>query len=135
MQLPSQFQPFGQPTLIVVTDSQHAKLFLAFEQNVNVAGIVDVAADDVAPGREVMKSGKDHHVTGDHLYPALNKELMQRLHKQEFEKLAFTVPEDLENELKESLHIDLLKRADVFVPKNLMHHDLIDIVAEVQENM
>lgn len=146
------FHSFVKPTLIAVTDSLHAKFFLAFDRSVNESGGVDMRGElaqtakdrssirlSGGHGQSMTRSNDDQHeewashVTADHFYTALNKELMHRLQNQEFEALAVCVPEELKNELRDALHIDLLKRLETVVPKNLMHEDAIDIVAAVQE--
>jgi len=145
MQIPSELHPFEKPTFIVVTNTLKAKLFLAKDRSVEEIAVIDVTSDlknessdreklvDSGAGGKDFNNKKDH-ITKDHFYHALNKDLMRRLQNNEFEALAFTVPEDLENELKECLNVQLLKRAAAFVPKNLMNDDLIDIITVVQEN-
>jgi|GEM_PF-1164242 len=150
MQIPSQLHPFTKRTLIVVTNALKAKLFLANDQNVEKIAVVDVTSDleQETGEREAIKAGgagspifrsndeygtKKEHITKDHFYHALNEDLLHRLQKNEFEALIFTVPEELENELKEYLHGQLLKKTKKFVPKNLMNGGLLGVVAVVQE--
>jgi hypothetical protein len=59
---------------------------------------------------------------------------MRRLQNSEFDALVLTVPEDLKNELTESLHGQLYRKTEIVVPKNLMNEDLIDVVAAIQES-
>lgn len=144
MQIPSSLHPFQKRTLIVVTNTLKAKLFLANGQTVEEIAVVDVTSDleQESSSREALRDGgsghdedgtKKDHITKDHFYHALNKDLLHRLQNNEFEALIFTVPEELENELKEYLHFQLLKITKLFVPKNLMNDDLLDIVTIVQE--
>ena len=144
MQIPSSFQPFNKRTLIVVTNTLKAKLFLAQDQNVEEIGIIDVAADlaQESNDREALRDGgsghdedstKKDHITKDHFYHALNENLMHRMQNNEFDALVFTVPEELKNELKEYLHVQLLKKTTTFVPKNLMNDDLLDIIIMIRE--
>lgn len=144
MQIPSSLQPFHKRTLIVVTNTLKAKTFLADDTNITEAGEIDVTSDleQESSDREFLsdsgsghkeKSIKKDHITKDHFYNALNENLMHRMQNNEFDTLVFTVPEELENELKESLHGQLLKKTDLFVPKNLMNDDLLDIVTMIQE--
>lgn len=144
MQIPSQLRPFTKTTLIVVTNTLKAKLFLANDREAEEVSIIDVSADlelessdreklrDSGSGKDESSDKKDH-ITKDHFYHALNEDLMRRLQNNEFEALAFTVPEELENELKECLNVQLLKKATVFVPKNLMNDELLDIITVIQE--
>jgi len=144
MQIPSELRPYKKPTLIVVTNTMKAKLFLAKDREVEEISNIDVTKDleDESSGREKLSdsgagrdesSDKKDHITKDHFYHALNEDLMHRLQNNEFEAVAFTVPEELENELKEYLNVQLLKKAIAFVPKNLMNDDLLDIITVIQE--
>lgn len=150
MQLPSNLRPFPERVLIVITNTLTAKMFLASGLNVTEAGIVDVTSDLEqengerkaikfgGAGQPIFRSNdeygaKKEHLTKDHFYSALNDELMRRKQNNEFDSLAFTVPKELENELKESLHGQLLKKTKIFVPKNLMNDDLLDVAATIQE--
>ena len=144
MQIPSELRAYEKPTLIVVTNTMKAKLFLAKDREVEEISIIDVFKDfkDESSGREKLiasgaggneLSDKKDHITKDHFYHALNEDLIHRLQNNEFEALAFTVPAELENELKECLNVQLLKKTVAFVPKNLMNDDLVDIITVVQE--
>ena len=144
MQLPEQLHPFHVPTLIVVTDHVQAKLFLATDREIDLLETFSTKSENtdsdhhvVARGSGELSSsaGEDNRQawSREQLYEKLNVDLMLRLKKGQFEALAFTVPHDCVNVLKESLHIDLLKRAKAFVPKLLTNDDLLDIVAHVQQ--
>ena len=144
MQIPDTLHPFEKPTLIVVTDSVQAKLWRADGRTLEGPEQIDAQTgleqdtehvSGQSPGGAHFAENRDQasRDSREHLYHALSKTLMDRLHKQEFEVLVFTVPEEHENELKETLHVDLLKRALTFVPKHLTNDDPLDIVAHVQE--
>ena len=144
MQLPSSLKPFKHPTLIVVTDHQHALLFLANDRHLDAVGTLTIKHEHMTDrDRIAVKRGSGDMASAEpdldplewsreELYSKLSKELMHRWQNKEFEELAFTVPEEHENELKETLHIEILKRAKVFVPKILVKEDPLDIVAHVQ---
>lgn len=144
MQLPSSFRPFRKSTIIVATDHVQAKLFLANDRLVEPLQAISVKADRMMDrDRSAVKRGgvvvaaqhedEPQEWSREELYTKLSAELMRRLQNKEFETLAFTVPEEHENELKETLHIDLLKRARVFVPKLLTNEEPLDLVAHIQE--
>ncbi|HBR81144.1 MAG: hypothetical protein UX09_C0006G0018 [Candidatus Uhrbacteria bacterium GW2011_GWE2_45_35] len=147
MQIPSSLQPFPKKTLIVVTNSYKAKLFEADDRLLKTAGEVDVTSDLIQDSgeRETINLGgggfasndeigaKKEHITKDHFYNALNKELMHRLQNNEFAALVFTVPGDLKNELMESLHGQLLKKTALFIPMNLINEEPLEIIAAIQE--
>ncbi|OGL67021.1 hypothetical protein A2856_00845 [Candidatus Uhrbacteria bacterium RIFCSPHIGHO2_01_FULL_63_20] len=147
MKLPDPIRPFDQATLIVVTDNVQAKLFRADGRNVELVSVMSQKLEPMEQERMAiatgagMRSGDEHNPgdlkawTREHLYSELSKELMRRLQNGEFERLAFCAPEEHVEELKECLHVELLKRADAFVPKLLTNDDLQDIVAHVQEEM
>ncbi len=143
MQLPDHLHPFRQTTLIVVTDSVQAKLFRATDREVELIETISTKLEPMEQERSQIitgggaRSGDGHENnqkwTREQLYDQLSKNLMHRHQNHEFEALAFTVPQEHVNELKESLHVDLLKVADAWVEKNLTNDDLEDIVLHVQE--
>lgn len=146
MRIPDSLRPFEHPTLIVATDNVQATIYLADREEVAKVKHISAKADEL-PGERVQVgrgSGdlgsaepEDDRLdwSRERLYEELNMDLMHRLQAGEFEAIAFTAPHDVINELKESLHIDVLKRAVAFVPKNLMKEELVDLVAHVQEEM
>lgn len=139
MQLPNNLREFDVPTLLVVTDNTQAKLYLVNGRSVTFAGQL---SSDYPPRDSVERtstatpagmhsaeqSEKLKVVSRAKLYHELSDELMRRLQKQEFVRLALAAPEERLEDLKESLHIDLLKRTEQFLPKNLVGSDPIDIV-------
>ncbi len=140
MQIPEPLRAFHEPTLIVVTDNTQAKLFLAKERSVEPVGIFSTELEKMTDRDRVgiklssgaMVSGEqnEHNQdwTREQLYGELSKDLMHRLQKGEFETLILAAPRENENEIKESLHINLLKRLKVFIPKLLTNEKLLDIV-------
>jgi hypothetical protein len=85
--------------------------------------------------RSAQKEDDRQDWSREQLYEQLSKNLMHRLQNKEFEELAFTVPEENKNALQDSLHIDLLKHAHVFIPKHLTGEEPLDLAAWVQEEM
>jgi len=146
MQLSGKFKAFDEPTMIVVTDNVRAKLFLAKDRDVELVQIIAKPTDKLEHERMKVVTGSGDNRSGEQdpenlkwsreqLYEALSPELMKRMKNSEFERLAITAPEDDMNELKESLHIELLKRVDAYVQKNLTNDELADIVLHVQEEI
>jgi protein required for attachment to host cells len=144
MQLPQDFRAFDVPTLIAVTDNVQAKLFLVAGREADPVSVISTKREHEAQERVAVKTGAGDMRSGENhehlkmqereeLYDELNAELTRRLERGEFEALAVCVPEEHMNELKESLRVDLLKVADVWVPKLLTNDDLLDIIAHVQE--
>ncbi|TAK04154.1 hypothetical protein EPO34_03340 [Patescibacteria group bacterium] len=147
MNIPEKYRPFDRPTLIVVTDNVQAKLFKADGREVNLVHLISKKLEPMEQERSAVMTGAgprsaDEHNKGElkawtreRLYTELSTDLMHRLQAKEFEALAFTAPEEDMNELKECLHVDLLKHATVFVPKDLVNDELVDIVIHVQDEM
>jgi protein required for attachment to host cells len=143
MTLSDKFKAFEEPTMIVVTDNVRAKLFLAKDRDVELVGMISKEADNIVGEREAVVTGAGDMRSGEQdpenlkwsreqLYAALSPELMKRLQAGEFERLALCAPQEDMNEMKESLHIDLLKRTDAYVEKNLCNDELPDIILHVQ---
>jgi protein required for attachment to host cells len=144
MQLPEEFHAFAQPTLIVVTDNVHAKIYRAEGRDVELVHTISTKTEtlegehvEIDTGSGDVRSGEpeDHRRdwSREQLYEKLSEELMRRLKAGEFQSLAMCVPEENANALKESLHVDLLKIAEAWVEKNLTNDDPLDIVLHVQE--
>lgn len=144
MTIPQDLHPFRVPTLIAVTDNVQAKLFLANDREIELVHTISTKLDpmeqervQIITGSGGARSGEQHEDnqkwTREQLYAQLDGDLTARLRNGEFEALAVTAPQEHVNELKESLHVDLLKVADVWVGKLLTNDDLVDIVQHVQE--
>jgi len=144
MQIPESYSPFLKPTFIVTTDNVQAKLYLAHDRSVTLVHSISTKLEPmeqervaIRTGSGDMRSGENHEHNQawarERLYTELSTDLMHRLHNHEFEALALCAPEEHMNELKESLHIDLIKRTVAFVEKHLTGDEPIDIVAHVQE--
>lgn len=144
MTIPQDLQPFRVSTLIAVTDNVQAKLFLANDRSVELVHTISTKLEpmeqervQIITGSGGARSGEQHEQnqkwTREQLYAQLDADLVGRLRNGDFEALAVTVPQENINELKESLHVDLLKVANAWVGKNLTNDDLPDIVQHVQE--
>jgi len=132
--------------MIAVTDNVQAKLFLVNDREINLVRTISMKTDFLPGERNAIKTGagdmrsaepedKRKDWSREELYDAMSADLLQRMKAGEFEEIAFTVPADVEEELKDCLHIDLLKRAKVFIPKLLTGEDALEIAARVQEEM
>lgn len=144
MTIPQDLHPFRVPTLIAVTDNVQAKLFLANDRTVELIHTISTKLEpmeqervQIITGSGGARSGEQHEGnqtwTREQLYAQLDADLVGRLRNGDFEALAVTVPQENVNELKESLHVDLLKVTDVWVGKLLTNDDILDIVQHVQE--
>lgn len=144
MTIPQDLRPFRVPTLIAVTDNVQAKLFLANDRTVELVHTISTKLEpmeqervQIITGSGGARSGEQHEDnqkwTREQLYAQLDKDLTDRLRNGDFEALAVTVPQENINDLKESLHADLLKVANAWVGKNLTNDDILDIVRHAQE--
>ncbi len=144
MTIPQDLHPFRVPTLIAVTDNVQAKLFLANDREIDLVHTISTKLEpmeqervQIITGAGGARSGEQHEqnqkFTREQLYAQLDADLVSRLRNGDFKALAVTVPQENINELKESLHVDLLKVADAWVGKLLTNDDLVDIVQHVQE--
>lgn len=143
MQLPDRFRPFTKPMLIAVTDNVQAKLYLVKDHTITLVNTVSTKLEHVDQDRMAIKTGGGMRSGDAHednvkweretLYNELSKDLMHRMQEGEYEELALTAPPEHMNELKESLHIDVLKRTVASVEKLLTGDDPVDIVAHVEE--
>jgi protein required for attachment to host cells len=158
MQIPQEHRKFQKPTLLVVSDNMHAKLYKGEERQLEKIGEVDQDyypyADanrnmrphtssnqaqqraDAGQGVNSYTSEKSENIKQSarkHLYKNLNKELMHRLQDGEFEQLIITAPENDVKELKSNLHNKLTKRIKVVVPKTLTKMSEMEIIKHVEE--
>lgn len=144
MFLPDSIRPFEAVTLICVTNNERANLIRVDKNVAEVIGYISTKPDDIPGERQGVMRGDGtmssrepdaNNLTWsrEELYDELSANLMKRSHKDEFEHLAFCAPQEHIEALRESLHIDLLKRTIAWVPKNLIHQELQDVVAEVLE--
>jgi protein required for attachment to host cells len=149
MQIPQEHRKFQKPTLLVVSDNMHAKLYKGEERQLEKIGEVDqdyYPYADASRNLTTKSSGggaTDVYATEQsenikqsarkHLYKNLNKELMHRLQDGEFEQLIITAPENDVKELKSNLHNKLTKRIKVVVPKTLTKMSEMEIIKHVEE--
>ncbi len=112
MTIPEEVGEFFEPTLVAVAGSVQAKLFLAKGHAVTALETVEARP-------------------GEAFFERLSENLKTRLDKEEFVRLALSVPEDMTEELENSLHIALLKVTDVILPKLLTNTEPVDIAVEV----
>ena len=144
MYIPSSHKAFSKPTLIAVTDGVQAKLYLANDHEVSEAGSLSTKLEPmhdrdrvaVKRGDGAMASGEQNELNQqwvrEQLYEKLSKDLHERLKKQEYVDLVITAPQEHIEELRESLHIDVLKRVRTSVPKLLTGESLVDVLSHIE---
>jgi len=142
MKIPKQYQHFQKPTIIAITDNQKAKLLLANNDQIEELEIIETEEEAISdtqamsggqPHLESMPEQKEHdqHMIKDHLYPALNKNLLKRLENKEFEELIIFVPEQNKGFLEDALHSYLTERLQI-IPVNVMKESLEQIIKRIQ---
>ncbi|MBU0531229.1 host attachment protein [Patescibacteria group bacterium] len=148
MKISEDYRDFKKPTLIVVTDHVHSKLYLARERELEQVDTITAeperAEDKEAFHQSTSRAGGQvmmnqatgsknidwkEHVAHDHLFKALEENLMARLQNHEFEDLILVVEHEAKNHLTERLHHDLQERIVKTVPKNLINNPLEDLIA------
>lgn len=144
MHIPQDYKQFDQPTMIVTTDSEQAKLFLANRNIMEAVGVID----SHYPSQENPERSSGQSPSGNHfaeqsektkvtsrekLYHLLSEDLMHRLQDNEFIHLIIAVPQEHQNELQESLHINLIKITQAFIPKLLTNEDMLDVIIHARE--
>jgi hypothetical protein len=144
MHIPQEFGQFSRPTLVVASDSAQARLFLAKQ---NIVEEIELIESGYPPKTDLSRTS-GQTPDGMHfaemsenlktesrirLYRALSDNLLHRLQKKEFVDLVVAAAEEHADEVKESLHIELVKRLRAVVPKILTKDDPLDIVIHAKE--
>ena len=146
MHITQSFQAFPKSTLIVTTDNVQAKLYHVQDREFVT---IETLSSEYPPHENQeaysMQAPSGVHageydektkmVSREKLYHKLSKDLMHRLQKKEFEILVIAAPEEHLEELKESLHIDLYKRTELWIPKLLTNEDPLDLISHIQETV
>lgn len=144
MQIPAELPSFERPTLLVVSDSQHALFFEIHNRILEPAGKIEVdypAKENMqrtsgkAPGgthfaeqAEKLEDEKEHRFA--HL---LSHELQHRLQQKTFEELLLTAPQERLTEFIEALHHDIKSRLKKTLPKQLTKESPIEILKRIYE--
>lgn len=129
---------YPKKTLIVVTNNETAKIFSAFERDVEELDVIEIefekperrssgTANSAPPDTDEIKK----HIRSE-LYATLSKR-MQGLLNDGFETIILCVPEVSKNEIIEAMHTDVMKAVEETVPKNLASLPLDQIIRILQE--
>lgn len=129
---------YPKKTLIVVTNNEMAKIFSAYEREVEELKILEVEIEKP----EARASGTPNSAPPDideikkrnrlDLYSQLSDEL-QTLIKTGHEQIILCAPEASKNELAEAMHTDVTAVVNEVVPKNLASLPLDQIIRILQE--
>ena len=130
---------YPKKTILVVTNNELAKLYSAFEREVEEIDLIEVTT--AKPGKRsggmINTAPPDIDEMKRHsrieLYADLSKRLLHLL-KEGYEEIILCVPEAYKNELAEAMHADVLKVVSEVVPKNLASLELDQIIRILQES-
>jgi len=142
MQIPESLPPFHTPTLVAVTDSQQAIFYLGTDRLFEkIKEVKQNEGLDIDPERYSMYTPDGTHsgaysertamVAREKFYDELSELLRKECQTHEVTSLIICVPEEHENELKETIHGDLLKRTELWIPKNLVQELPLDILEHI----
>ena len=129
---------YPKRTLIVVTNNEMAKIFTAFEREVEELDVLQIETEKpearasgtpnaAAPDIDEMK----RHIRSE-LYGSLSKRL-QKLLKKDYKQIILCAPEASKNEIIDAMHTDVMKMVGEVVPKNLASLQLDQIIRILQE--
>lgn len=119
MELSSHYVPFPQPTLIIVTNHERARVLKAEHKTVEEVAEVKGQGND---------SASDDAVNLKALYGQLDLYLQEVLKLGEVSNFRICVPEINRPLLEGSLSADVLKHTAQLIPKNLGNMDLPNIM-------
>jgi len=138
MEISTHYLPYPKKTLIAVTNNELAKIYRAFEREIEEIAVIE-GEEVVMDGRGsgTSNDGPPHtdevrkHVRND-IYKALSKKLMSLLKKDD-EEIILCAPEAFKNDLVEHMHTDVMQSVVEVVPKNLASLPLDAVVRILQE--
>ena len=138
MKIPNQLHPYASPTVVVVSDTTKAKIFLCNGRDFNLIETIKCeterssdkeaysALTSRSGGRVMMNassSTKDYeweeHTLHDHLYKPLSIKLMNMLNDGLFNEIVVAAPKDELNHLLDHLDPSLYKLVALTIAKNL----------------
>jgi len=142
MQIPSELPHPAKPTLMVVADTQSAKIFLLKDdelEEINSIFFEEERASDKEGGFGKKVGGQmqsfgnppvvpgEEHVLKDHLLKELNEELFKRLQNNEFEEWCLVAPDYILKTIEEAMHSYLQKALIKKHAANLVNEHPLDI--------
>lgn len=138
MEISTHYLPYPKKTLIVVTNNELAKIYRAFEREIEEIDLIE--------GEEIISDGRGSgtrndgppntdeirkHIRND-IYKALSKKLLLLLQTGD-EEIVLCAPEAFKNDLIEHMHTDVMRSVVETVPKNLASLPLDAIIRILQE--
>jgi len=138
MEISNHYLPYPKKTLIAVTNNELAKIYRAFEREIEEVHVIE--GEDVVIGGRGSGTINDgppktdeirKHVRND-IYKELSGVLMEMLKKGD-EEIVLCAPEAFKNDLVEHMHADVMRSVTEVVPKNLASLPLDAVVRILQE--
>ncbi len=131
---------------LVILNHEMARLFLAHDRDMEETQTI---TSDYPPKENVERasmmtpsgmhsaeeSEKIKQISADKLFHKLNDTLVSMRQTDAYERLIFTVPPDTINQLKNTLHRDLLERTDLFLPKILTKCTPMEILEHLNREL
>ncbi len=136
MQISDHYLPYSKKTLIVVANSEIARLLIAQDRNLEELEAFEVSTE-LPETRTANSAPPDVDEMKRHSRLELYKEIsdrMQELLKEGIEEIILCAPEVHKNELAEAMHTDVTNHVKEVVPKNLASLGLDQIIRILQEN-
>lgn len=136
MHISDHYLPYQKKTLIVVTNSETARLLTAHERELEEIEAFEISTDLPTP-RTANSAPPDIDEMKRHSRIELYKEVaehLQGLLKGDIEEIILCAPEVYKNELAEAMHPDVMAIVKEVVPKNLASLGLDQIIRILQEN-
>ncbi|MDP2631195.1 MAG: hypothetical protein Q8P30_00315 [Candidatus Uhrbacteria bacterium] len=139
MQISNHYLPYTEKTLIILTNNEFAKLFSAFEREVEELEVMEVTTqipkqrstgtpNSGPPDVDEIKRHSRMELYGDLSVRVLN------LIKDGYTNVVLCAPEAYKNEIIDAMHTDVQNMIGDVIPKNLAMLPLDQVIRILQEN-
>lgn len=136
MQISDHYLPYAKKTLIVVANSEIARLLIAENRELNELEAFEVTTA-LPETRTANSAPPDVDEMKRHSRLELYREIsdrMQELLKEGVEEIILCAPEVHKNEFAEAMHTDVSAHVKEVIPKNLASLKIDQIIRILQEN-
>ena len=144
MHIPEELSSFAKPTLLVVSDNEHALFFSIQDRELTASGTIELHYPDKddtqrtsgrsAGGRHFAEQSEKLEDEGEHRFAhLLAKELHERLQKGTYEEFMLTAPQERLHEFTNALHTDVKAKLVKTYGKQVTKENPIDILKRIHE--
>ncbi|MBI4438250.1 host attachment protein [Candidatus Uhrbacteria bacterium] len=144
MQIPAELPAFPTPTLLVVSDNEHALFFRLLDRELTPSGKLELhypVKDDVertsglsAGGAHFAEQSEKLEDEGEHRFAkSLANELYRRLQENDYEEFILTAPQERLNEFVEALHHDVKSKLIKTFGKQVTKESPIEVLKRILE--